>query len=86
MHRLHRIHGNDWITIGRSMGIGSSSCSDHFRSIKKNHRSGEVVLLNKHRERGHFILAGVWQLWPFFRPFNISDYGIPFKKTQYFQE
>lgn len=62
------------------MGIGSSSCSDHFRSIKKNHRSGELVLLNKHRERGHLILAAVWQLWPFFRAFNISDHGIPFKK------
>lgn len=40
LHRLHKIYGNKWATIGKHMGISGRAVSDHFRKVTNRKNVG----------------------------------------------
>ena len=40
LHRLHKIHGNKWATIGRHIGVSARAVRDHFKETNKRKKVG----------------------------------------------
>ena len=39
--RLHSIHGNRWVTIGKAIGVSGRAAQDKFRSMAKRQKKGD---------------------------------------------
>ena len=39
--RLHGIHGNRWVTIGKAIGVSGRAAQDKYRSMAKRRKKGE---------------------------------------------